>query len=262
MSDTALETRGLGDNKPPPDADPLRERLITDCADLLARRDELLAAVDRVPASIESEEIAQKVGDFIKQLQSAVKNADAGRIAEKEPYLAGGRSVDGFFKKITEPLVKAKKDIEARLNVYLRAKAGAERRVREEAEQQARGAAESAAREAAERVRALEDEQDLDAAIAAEEAATHAAADVLKAQKEAEANAAELSRTRGDYGSVASLRTFWDFKELDRARLDLEALRQHLAHDALEKAVRSYVKAGGHELAGVTIFENTQAVVR
>ena len=45
---------------------------------------------------------------------------------------------------------------------------------------------------------------------------------------EADAKAAELSRTRSDYGSVASLRSHWTGKLEDRATLDLEALRQHL----------------------------------
>jgi hypothetical protein len=82
------------------------------------------------------------------------------------------------------------------------------------------------------------------------------------AARAAVVTAAELSRSRGDYGSVASLRTYWDFADLERAALDLETLRSHLPQDALEKAVRSYVKAGGRELRGVRIFENTQAAVR
>ena len=262
MSETALDERGFGDNRPPADANPIRERLTEEHAGMLSRRDELLAASERVPPAVEDETTAQKVGDFIKQLQAAMKNADATRVAEKEPYLDGGRQTDGFFKAITEPLAKAKKDIEGRLNVFLRKKADAERRVREEAERKAQEEAERAANEAAERVNALQNEQDLDAAIAAEETAKHAKADALKASKEAEAKAAELSRTRGDYGSVASLRTFWDYKEFDREKLALEPLRAHISEDALFKAVRSYIKAGGRELAGVTIFENTSTVVR
>ncbi len=262
MSETALDERGLGDNRPPPDASPIRDRLTEDHAGMLSRRDELLAASERVPPSVEEESTAQKVGDFIKQLQAAVKNADAARVAEKEPYLDGGRQVDGFFKKITEPLAKVKKDIEGRLSIFLRKKADAERKVREEAERKAREEAERAAREAAACIQALKDEEGLEAAIAAEEFAKQTAAAALEAAKETEAKAAELSRTRGDYGSVASLRTFWDHKDLDRDKLALEPLRSHLPLDALEKAVRSYIKAGGHELAGVTIFENTSTVVR
>ena len=63
-------------------------------------------------------------------------------------------------------------------------------------------------------------------------------------------------------GSVSSLRTFWDFADLDPDMLDLEALRHHFPAEAREKAVRSFIKAGGRELRGVTIYESTTSVVR
>ncbi len=262
MSETALDERGYGDNQAPSDANPIRERLTETHAGMLSRRDELLAASNRVPTTVEDENTARKVGDFIKQLQAAVKNADATRVAEKEPYLDGGRQTDGFFKAITEPLAKAKKDIEGRLGIFLRKKADAERRAREEAERKAREEAERAARAAAEAEAAMTDDAAVEEAVVAEQRAKDAADVAAKAQVEAEAKAADLSRTRGDYGSVASLRTFWDFKDLDRNKLALEPLRSHLSVDALEKAVRSYVKAGERKLAGVTIFENTSTTVR
>ena len=52
------------------------------------------------------------------------------------------------------------------------------------------------------------------------------------------------------------------FDEIDRASLDLEALRFHIPADGLEKAVRSLIKAGGRELRGTRIFETTVATVR
>ncbi len=71
-----------------------------------------------------------------------------------------------------------------------------------------------------------------------------------------------MSRTRGEYGSMSSLRTSWVFDEIDRATLDLEALRPYLPTDGLDKAVRAFIKAGGRELKGTNIFETTAAVVR
>ena len=278
MSDAALDLRGPGDNRPPVREvlaernDEIRAWLEEEGTDLTKRRDDLLAATARAPAEIADEEWCHKVEDLIKMIATCAKTAEARRVADKEPVLQAGRLIDGFYKSIGDwplkasPLAKADKTLRGPLNVYLRKKADAERRVREKAEKKAREEAERAAREAAARVKALEDEKDLEAAIAAEEAAKQAAADAAKAQKETEANAAELSRTRSDHGAVASLRTFWDFKtEGDakfRANLDLEVLRSHLSMDALEKAVRSYIKAGGRELRGVVIFENTSTVVR
>ena len=52
------------------------------------------------------------------------------------------------------------------------------------------------------------------------------------------------------------------FDEIDRASLDLEALRVHIPADGLETAVRSFLKAGGRELRGTRIFETTVATVR
>ena len=260
---TAENDRGIGDNLPPAvNADILRATFAERHGVLVRRRDELLQAVDRVPATVEDDQVAGNVGDFIKQLDAGRKAAEGARVAEKEPFLEGGRTVDGWFKKITEPLVEAKKDIEARLNVYLRAKAAAERQMREEEERKAREEAARLAAEAATKEKAARDAKTLDDAVAAEEAAKIAAEAAADAQKAADAKPAELSRTRGDYGSVASLRTTWTFDGINRGVLDLEPLRQHLSTDALEKAIRSFIKAGGRQLRGTRIFETTSTVVR
>lgn len=260
MTDTAIADRSH--NMPPSDAEILSERLNGKYSDTLKRRDELLASAARAPAEVADEGAAGKFADLVKLLSACTKNAEAERVAEKEPHLAAGRSVDGFFRGITDPLAAAKKTLEQRLTVFQRKKAEAERRRREEEEQRQREEAAKLAREAAARADALTNEEDLTAAIAAEEAAKQAQADAAKAQREAAAKPAELSRSRSDIGSVASLKTFWDFEDLNRDAVDLEALRQHLPLAAIETAIRSFVKAGGRELRGARIFENTSTVVR
>lgn len=240
----------------------LRDDLGMKNADLLKRQADLLAAAARVPEVVDSDDLAGKIGDFIKQVAACNKAAEAARVSEKEPHLAASRVVDGFFKAVTDPLEKAKKTIEGRLTLWLRQKADAERRERERIAAEERAAAEAAAKAAKEAEDRATDQITLGRAIEAADAAQKAQADAEAARKAAEAKAAELSRNRGDYGSVASLRTYWDFSDLDRAGLDLETLRQHLPVEALEKAVRAYIKAGGRELRGVRIFENTQAAVR
>jgi hypothetical protein len=254
----------LHHNNPPPDllvGDALREKLASENNDLIRRRDDLLAAAGRIPA-IDSDDIAGRVSDYIKQLTALTKAAESKRTDAKEPYLEGGRNIDGFFRAITDPVAKAKTAIERRLTDYLREKEARERREREEQERLAREAAETARREAEARARALADEQSLQAAIAAEKAAETASADLVKASQAAEVKPAVLSRTRGDYGAVSSLRTQWVFEGIDRETLDLEALRFHIPADGIEKAVRSFIKAGGRELRGTRIYETTAAVVR
>ncbi len=257
----ADDTPGIGHNVPDPAA-VLQDELANRHADLTGRRDELLEAVERVPETIDDEDAAQRCTDFIKQLDACLKNTKAARVAEKEPYLNGGRLVDGWFAKISEPIDKAKAGLASRYTAFLRKKEEAERRAREEEERKARQEAERARREAEEAAAKAQNEVELDQAIAADEAARAAEAEAAKAEKQAGAKAADLSRTRGDYGAVGSLRTVWTFKDLDRGKLDLEALRAHLPSDALEKAVRSFIKAGGRELAGVEIYEDRTAVVR
>lgn len=262
MTDALAEL--LNHNNPPPDllvGEALHERLRDENQDLIKRRDELLAAAARVPA-IEDEEIAKKVTDFVKQLGALVKASESKRVDAKEPYLDGGRSVDGFFKAITDPVDRAKKDVEKKLTHYAREKAEQERRERLEQERLAREAAEVARREAEEKARAAADEVSLDDAIEAEARAETAQADLVKAEAAADVKPAELSRTRGEYGAVSSLRTQWTFDEIDRASLDLEALRPYLPTDGLEKAVRAFIKAGGRELKGTKIYETTAVVVR
>ena len=254
----------IGHNSPPPDlllGEALRDRLAEENGQLIARRDELLAAAARIPA-IDSDDVAGRVSDYIKQLTALTKAAESKRTGAKEPYLEGGRNIDGFFRAITDPVARAKTAIERRLTDYLRDKEARARREREEQERLARQAAETARREAEAKAQALADEPGLEAAIAAEKAAETASADLVKATQAAAVKPAELSRTRGDYGAVSSLRTQWVFDEIDRASLDLEALRFHIPADGLEKAVRSFIKAGGRELSGTRIFETTAAAVR
>ena len=258
------DTHGIGDNFPPvdlPSGEVLRSTLVELNADLARRRDELLEAAERVPP-ITSEEIARDVGDYIKQLTAAMKAAESIRVQHKEPYLAAGSIVDGYFKGISEPLAKVKASIESRLTGYLRSKAERERREREEQRRQYEAAERQRRAEAEAAAQRVKDQDTLTQALEAERRAQEAAADADKAAKLANAGPAEMSRTRGDFGSVSSLRRYWTFSDLDREGLDLETLRPYLAIAALESAVRQFIKAGGRDLAGVEIYETTDAVVR
>lgn len=264
MNDDKAARLGIGGNQGPPLlllGETLREQLVDAGADLLRRKNELVAAAARMPA-ITDEISAAMVTDFIRQLSAAAKAADGRRIAAKEPYLEGGRGVDGFFQAIMHPLVTAKKDAEARLGAYMREKEAKARRAREIAAQLEREAAEAKRREAERQAAEIANARSLDDAIAAERNAQIAEAQATKAQKEAEVKPAELSRVRGEFGGLGSLRTQWTFNGIDRDKLNLEELRYHFPQDGLERAIRSFIKAGGRELAGTEIYETHQAVVR
>ena len=244
------------------DANIFREYLGEEIAGLVARKAELLGSVSRVPATIADDETSRKVADLVKLIAACIKNAEADRVARKEPFLEGGRVIDGVFRGITEPLTRAKTDVERRLTLYQREVAEAERHRREEVARAERAEAERLAREAAEAEAAAQTEADVDEAISADALAQQRGADAVAAQRAAEAKPAELSRQRSDFGAVASLRRFWDMEGLDRDTIDLNTLRPFLPLDALEKAVRSFIRSGGRELRGVRIFENTATSVR
>jgi multidrug efflux pump subunit AcrA (membrane-fusion protein) len=248
----------MGDNHPETDVDPLLARLREDHADLLTRRAELLGGISRAPDAVDSEQTAGNMADFDEQLKKFLKSAKIAHESEKAPFLVAGRTVDGFLHSLVDDVTAGR----ARLNVvrkkYADEKAAAERRRREEEARIAREESERLAREAAERAAAMSQPEDLDEAVRAEDAATQARLDAEQAQKDAEAKPAEMGKSRGDYGGQTSLKQFWDFADIDRATLDLNALRQHLPEDALDKALRSFIKAGGREISGARIFENTR----
>lgn len=252
----------IGGNNPPSPIEALRAELAENSGKLIARRDELLSGVERAPAEIADEEICGKVADLVKMIMACHKASEAARVAAKEPYLEAGRAVDGFYRAITDPLEKARKTLDQRLTAYQRRKAEEERRRREEEAARQRAEAEAARRAAEEAEAKARDERDLADAITAEEIARQAVADAAMAQRAAEAKPAELSRSRGDYGAVASLRTRWVGEIADRDALDLDALRPHLPIDGLERAVNAFVRAGGRELRGAKIYEVSTTAVR
>ena len=268
MTDNVQTTEpGPGHNLPPADADALLTRLTETHADLIERRDALLGGIERAPETIEEgdEDTAGKMADFVSgQIDKFIKHVKAVHHDEKEPYLTGGRTVDGFLHSLIDSIETGKVKINKVRKKYADEKAARERREREEAARLEREEADRKRREADKAAAKAQTEADLAAAIAREEEADQADKDTLAAEKAAAAKPAELGRTRGQHGGMTTLKTFWDFRDLDRDSINLEALRHHLTTDALEKAVRSWIGANkdglkvGTKLPGVDIFENTR----
>lgn len=253
---------GLGHNRERINiAETLRTRLELEHAEMCDRCNELTNAEGRLPA-ISDDETAGKISDYIKQIMAACKNAEGARIAAKEPHLEASRAVDGFFTKgIVDPLMALKRRVEAKLTRYLQEKAAREREARMEAERKAREAEAEARREADARAQALRTERDLETAVAAERAAHEASANRIAAAEAVNAKPAEMSRTRGDYGSVASLRTNWDYEVSDMAAVPRAYL---MLNDA---AVKAHMKARLKDqppapIAGINFYEKTSAAVR
>ena len=254
----------IGHNMPPSDAELLRERLAIANEDLLNRHNELIAASGRAPDSINDEETAKRFTDTIKMLTACKKSIEGRRVEEKEPYLTLERSVDGFFKPLTEQVDKAKARLEKVLGVWLKKKADEEKRRREEEAAAARAEAERLAAEAAAldeaKMQQAADNALADAAIAEQQA--------TQADRSAQERAAKMASVHGDYGSRSSLRSYKVATILSRAKLDLNALRPHFSEGSLQVALNAWMNANWKDnleapaLAGASFTIETKAQVR
>lgn len=87
----------------------------------------------------------------------------------------------------------------------------------------------------------------------------------------AQAPESDLSRGRGDYGSVGSRVTRWTWRMVDRDKVPLEALRAYLHPDAMDAAITRFMQAHRPELGkgrdrdgllpGVEFFEDVSTRV-
>lgn len=283
-------TPTIGDNSGLRKGEDLDFHLETSYAELKSRAAALIDAESRMP-EIDTPAADEKATEFVKQIQACVKALDLARTGEKEPYDTAGDRIHAFFRgamdKLTAPTKGAppglKERVQAKQTRWKLAVAEAERKRREaEAEaarqeenrrREAAAAAERAAQEAERAAARKRNEGERAKAEAAAAEARAKAAETAEAERgasetraaadrSASANLADLSRSRGASGGVSSLKTEWTFRDLDRAALDIESLRAHLPTAALEQAVRSFIKAGGRELKGVTIFEQATTAGR
>jgi len=210
----------------------------------------------------QEEERARKAQEGRERAEREAREARerAERLKEEQARLEQERKE----REKREAEERAKK---AQLDAELEAKRKAEREEhdrrmaelkaqREEEEAKAKAAREEAAKALAER-RAAEDAA---AAAKREEKAAareadHNLEDAVKLERRsaklegaANASEAELSRGRGDYGSVGSRATFWTWRILDRDQIPLEALRAYINPDAIDAAVTRFMNAHRPEL--------------
>lgn len=188
-----------------PSADAIKEWLNDTHRTLINRRDELLAGYkrfsDATKNGIKDEDVQRRAGDFggARGMMGAfLSECTTQRTSEKKPFLDGGRAVDAFFATLTDPISRCQADVRAKMTAFA-SELEVKRRAAAEAE-----AARLAAEAAAAQDRAIEtmEETDLEDAAEASQAAE-------AAQAQAEATPAQLSRVRGDMGTLVSLRTRW-----------------------------------------------------
>lgn len=248
------------------------ERQMRAAAEAEARRREAEAAAAKAKADAEAAE-ARKIAE-LKAAEEARRRADqakadaaAAAVREKEAE-ERRKAAEAKAKIDAEAAAEQLKLAEAQKVIAQaeRAKADAERRAADEDAAKARAAADASREEQ----RAAEGAAKAATAVARGAAKDERTAmdDAVRQDKKADkqedvagGSMADLSRHRGEH-SVSSLQTVWEFRHLDRGALDLEALRPFIALDALEVAIRAYIRAGNRTLKGVQIYEDVKGQTR
>ena len=245
------DVKSIGHNSGGPDLDILRDQLAIDYADDIARRDELLAGFDRFKAKyskIEDDDVNGNAADFVAQLSRFSREIDAKRVAAKRPHDDAASAVHAFFKKgIIDTIDAAAASVKKVMTDYQVAKAEAARRkAREEAE---------AKRLEAERLAAeARKPEEFDQAEAALNAAQ-------TAERRASAPTSALGRTRGDLGSVSSLRSVWRYRVLDITKVPVHLLEVNA--DMVQAAMRTKGDDGKPApIEGIEFYEEKTVAVR
>lgn len=246
----------VGGNNPPTIAEILAERH----AKLFALVEPLAKRANALPKDITTDEDNLKLGEVVIDARAAAKLLEGARVAEKEPYLTGGREVDAAFKASLDRLAKMADGLTQRASAYAHQKKMEERRRAEEEAKRLR--------EEEEKQRRLADlEYDLGNDDVASEHAGKAEGLSQRADTAATtatASAADLTRARSDNGTVATASDKWDFRVADWSKVDLEALRPFIPVEVLEKALRRHVQIhkGSKPITGVEFVEGTRAQFR
>lgn len=207
-------------------------------APTLKRINDLVAAKARIPAKIETQEQAEAITTFTKQLSNIMKAIEDGRKKIKAPALDLGKRIDARAAALKAPLLEAEKTARKVLTEYL------EEKDRQEREQR-RLEQERLAAEAAKRAEEARTDDELNDAIAAEE-------------RLAAASSAPVEKThvRNSYGNHAGLRKTWEFDLTDLSLVP----REYLVLD--EKKVKAAIKDGVRTIPGLNIFEKSSVSVR
>ncbi len=186
---------------------------------LLARRDALLAALERVPDPLPDAAAAERVYRFGGQLRAALTEARRAKTGDCAPLRRGQKAADAFFEEVSRPLERALRRVEALLT---------------------RAAAPPAATMPAE---------------APGDAGGAASPEALPAGTPPDTTSGDLADPPG-----ADLPTVWRAARVERAGLDLEALRPLFTDGELDRVVARWLEARGPApLAGVVWHRVVQA---
>ena len=247
-------------NQPPEPIKPevLRDLLAEKQKELTNRQATLLAGAKRFHEAYETipnDDVQGNATEFVRQIQAAVKKAEAEHAEAKRPWLDLGGVVQSFFGGLWDPLKKEKAAIEAKMTAYAR-------QVAERAREEARERAAALAREAQKAAETASADFTLDKIEDAMRAAEQAEAAVSEPQ----AKPADLSRVRGDLGGVSSLVTKWKIRPAanwaEKLAVDYLMPDQAKLDAALKAAQRMPDGSPALHISGAEIYPDDSIRVR
>ena len=229
------------------------------CEQLLARRDQLIASMQATLAShprIDDDDALADISENMKMVTGLNRTAKDQFTDCKKPFLEGGRVVDKWFKDFSLPLDRAVLPVQIAMNDY-----GARKLVQQRAEAQAiRAKADAEAKRLADIAAAkLDQGKPADRAL---DRATDAAQVAEKAEARATARAADLTRSRGSYGSAVSVQETWKWRITDPSLIPLAYLM--VDPDAIKLAAKPRDHAGKPlvVIPGIEFYAEARMAVR
>jgi polyhydroxyalkanoate synthesis regulator phasin len=246
-------------NQPPPE-----EMVVIEFNEALDRKDgfraKFAALVEKgkSPPDCNDDDMAGRLGDFIKMASNAQGFIDEQRTAIKAPYLAAGRAIDGVARAMAEQLDDAKRAAKAKLDTYMAEKARLQReeakRIADELDRQRRQAEEHAAEARLERALAAQDGAESPTAPPPEPLPPPAPVATIPKY--------EPPVARGDLGSRVGIKVEWKHR-IDSVRQLPDALLKHpKVIEALDGVVKAQIRGGAREIKGCTIWPENVSSVR
>jgi hypothetical protein len=233
------------------------------CDDLRDRRDELVKALVKTFASYpriadDREDILGLCAENMRMALALGRTAEDERTTNKAPFLTGGRAVDTWFKAWAAPLLRAMEPVQAAMDDF-----GVRKLAREQAEAlAAKALADAEADRAADAAAAALRAGRPDEASAALDRVTDAAQAAEHADERANAKPADLTRSYGAFGAVASVRQTWGWEVTDINAVPRPYL---MVNPDMVKAAAKGRDAGGRPIAvipGIKWVPTTKMGVR
>lgn len=238
----------------------MNQQVLTINPDALGRAEEKInprvtEVMKLAEMQVETQEEATQATDVIKRLRSLVKSIEEERQAITRPINEGVKTLNAKFKKLTEPLEAAERELRTRLQGFLEFQQAVQheaekKRIERERAEEERHAAELAAARATE-------EYENGGAVAGTvqpHAPTEQAHDPLPAP----APTPSL-KVRADSGALASMRQVWKYRVTDIAEL---AKAHPQAVQVNHLMVMDCIKTGVRVMPGLEIYQDQDLVVR